>query len=385
MSSVLPLSGLTVVEIGHSVAAPFCGWIFAELGAEVVKIEKPDGGDDARAWGPPFMDGSSALFNTLNRNKKSIELDLKRREDLTALKDFIQASADIVIQNMRPGTVDRFGLDAAALRRTKPGLIYCNIGAYGPVGPLRANPGYDPLMQAFGGIMSVTGEEGRPPVRVGPSLVDQGTGMWAVIGIISALYRRQATGEGAEVDTSLFETAVSWVSPHIANFVASGDVPRRLGSENPGICPYRVFEARDGWLVIAAGNDTLYARLVGVLEEPALLENPDFRTNPDRVRNRERLNGLIADIVARRARQDWLDRLEAVGVPCAPVQSVDELVSHPQMIASGMLQSPPEGEFPLLGLPVLFDRERPPYRNAPPALGADTDIVKAEGRLKKNA
>lgn len=378
MSSVLPLSGLTVVEIGHSVAAPFCGWIFAELGAEVVKVERPDGGDDARAWGPPFVEGSSAVFNTLNRNKKSIALNLKRKEDLATLKNFILEHADVVIQNMRPGMVDRFGLDARSLRQVKPALIYCNIGAFGRVGPLRASPGYDPLMQAFAGIMSVTGEEGRPPVRVGPSLVDQGTGMWGVIAVIAGLYRRQITGEGTEIDTSLFETAVSWVSPHVANFLASGNVPRRLGSENSGICPYRAFQAQDGWLVIAAGNDALYARLVEVLEAPPLLENQQFRTNPDRVRNRERLNALIGEIVARRKRQVWVDRLTAAGVPCAPVQSVDELVSHPQMLASGILQSPPEGTFPLLGLPVLFDGERPPYRSVPPEVGADTDIVRTE-------
>jgi crotonobetainyl-CoA:carnitine CoA-transferase CaiB-like acyl-CoA transferase len=377
MISALPLSGLKVVEIGHSVAAPFGALILAELGADVTKIENPRAGDDARSWGPPFVEGSSALFKTLNRNKYSAALDLKDPEALRTLREFIIDSADVVIQNMRPGTIDRYGLDAKSLRALKPSLIYCNLGAFGAEGPLARHPGYDPLMQAFSGIMSVTGEEGRPPVRVSPSIVDQGTGMWAAIGILAALYRRLLTGDGAEVDTCLFETAVAWVAPHIANYLASGQVPRRLGTENPGIAPYRAFETADGWLVIAAGNDALFERLVRALEAPQLLSDPRFSSNPKRVENREELNARIAEIIARKPRAAWTEELDAVGVPCAPMQTIAELLAHPQMIASGILQAPPEGNFPVVGLPLRFDSERPPYRRQPPALGADTEGIRS--------
>jgi crotonobetainyl-CoA:carnitine CoA-transferase CaiB-like acyl-CoA transferase len=372
----LPLAGLVAVEIGHSVAGPFAGMILAELGAEVVKIENPENGDDARSWGPPFVEASSALFKALNRNKKSAALDLKAEADHADLLAFVRERADIVLQNMRPGTVDRLGLGAEALRRDKPSLIYCNMGAYGAVGPLSRHPGYDPLMQAFGGIMSVTGEEGRDPVRVGPSLVDQGTGMWAVIGILAALHRRQETGEGCVVDTSLFETAVTWVAPHVANYLASGAMPRRLGTENPGIAPYKAYSASDGWLIIAAGNNALFRRAAEVLGHPEWIEDPAFATNADRVTNRERLNALIADIVAGMSRAHWLAALEAAGVPCAPMQTIGELVAHEQLIATGILQPPPEGQLPLLGLPVQMDGVRPAYRRVAPALGADTGIVR---------
>lgn len=390
MTSALPLSGLTVVEIGHSVAAPFGALVLAELGAEVIKIENPQSGDDARSWGPPFVEGNSALFATLNRNKRSAAINLKNETSLAALKTFILERADVVIQNMRPGTIERYGLDGKSLRAEKPSLIYCNLGAYGTQGPLAKHPGYDPLMQAFGGIMSVTGDEGRPPVRVGPSIVDQGTGMWAAVGILAALNRRNQTGEGCEVDTCLFETAVAWVAPHVANFVASGQPPRRLGTENPGIAPYKAFEASDGWLVITAGNDTLFERLVGVLEAPELLTDPRFKTNPQRVEHREAINEIVATIVARKSRAQWTEKLDAVGVPCAPIQTVAELLEHPQMTASGMLQSPPNGDFPVLGLPLRFDGKRPPYRANPPRLGNDTATILPEPtgepvRQKNNA
>lgn len=375
MTSPLPLADLTVVEIGHSVAAPFAGLIFAELGAEVVKVENPATGDDARNWGPPFVEGSSALFKTLNRNKRSAAVDMKDPEALARLRAFILERADVVIQNMRPGTIDRYGLGAKSLRADKPALIYCNIGAFGTQGPLAKRPGYDPLMQAFGGIMSVTGEDGRPPVRVGPSMVDQGTGMWGVIGVLAALHRRHATGEGAEIDTCLFETAVGWVAPQIANYLASGKVPRRLGTENANIAPYRAFECADGWLVIAAGNDVLFRRLSEAIGRSDLPGDPRFTSNPKRVENREVLNALIAAIVRGETRATWIDRLDAAGVPCAPMQTVDELVAHPQTIASGLIQPPPVGEHPVTGLPVSFDGERPPYRTRAPELGADTALV----------
>jgi crotonobetainyl-CoA:carnitine CoA-transferase CaiB-like acyl-CoA transferase len=230
-------------------------------------------------------------------------------------------------------------------------------------------------MQAFGGIMSITGEEGRPPVRVGPSIVDQGAGMWAVIGILAALQRRALTGEGCVVGTSLYETALAWGSMHTANFLASGRVPGRIGTEHHGIAPYKAYEASDGWIVIAAGNDNLFSRLSVALGHPEWVGDPDFRTNPDRVRNRERLNALVAEGIKTAKRDVWLARLDHAGVPCAPVLSLDEVLAQPQSEALGMLQPAPDGGMRLMGIPLQFDGERPPYRRSPPKLGEATDIV----------
>ncbi len=264
MSACAPLEGIVVVELGHSVAAPCAGQVLGDLGAEVVKIEKPDG-DDARKWGPPFLDGAAATFQALNRNKRSVVCELRDDGQRARLTEYIVAHADVVLQNMRPGQVDALGIGAAALLARRSSLVYCNLGAFGARGPLAGRPGYDPLMQAFGGIMSVVGEEGRPPVRVGPSIVDMGTAMWAVIGIVSALYRRRETGRGGAVDVSLFETAAAWMTMFAAQYLGSGELPRKNGSGQAGIVPYRAYRTVDGDLVVAAGNDSLFARLCAVL------------------------------------------------------------------------------------------------------------------------
>ena len=370
-----PLDGITILDLSRVLACPFASMILAELGAEVIKVEPPGTGDDARNWGPPFAAGASTVFNAFNRNKRSAAIDLKDPAQVAALRRFVAAEADIVIQNLRPGLVEKLGLDSATLRGDKPALIYCHLGAFGPAGPLRDRPGYDPLMQAYGGIMGITGEEGRPPVRVGPSLVDQGAGMWGIIGILAALRRRDATGEGCEVGTSLYETALNWVSAQVSTLAVTGRPPRKLGTENAGIAPYRAFEASDGWLVIAAGNDNLFRRCAAALGHPDWAGEPRFRTNPDRVREREALNALVSAVVATRSRAEWLAVLMDAGVPCAPVLSLDEVVAEPQFEAMGMMQRTPDGDLSLLGLPLRFDGERPALRSAPPALGEATARV----------
>ena len=287
-----PLAGIVVIELGHSVAAPFAGQILADLGAEVIKVEKADG-DDARKWGPPFWEGAAASFQPLNRNKKSVVCELRDPKQLAGLRRLIRERADIVLQNLRPGQVDQFGLDGATLVAEKPRLIYCNLGAFGRVGPFNDRPGYDPLMQAFSGIMSTTGEPGRPPVRVGPSIVDLGTGMWAVIGIVTKLHQRRDTGVGAIVDVSLFETATSWVSLLVANYLASGEQPPKQGSGAIGIVPYRAYSTADGDLVVAAGSDGMFRRLAQVLGHPEWVEDPRFASNPRRVEHQAVLYPLI--------------------------------------------------------------------------------------------
>lgn len=370
-----PLAGLVIIEIGHSVAAPFAGHVLGDLGATLLKVENPGHGDDTRAWGPPFLNGTACTFNALNRNKHSLAVDLKDGAQRGTLRKYIIEHADIVFQNMRPGLIAKLGLDGASLRRDNPRLIYCNLHAFGATGPMVERPGYDPLMQAFGGIMSVTGEAGRAPVRVGPSLVDVGTGMWAVIGILSALRRRAETGEGCEIDTSLFETSLSWMQSHIASYVVTGAVPGKRGTENPTLTPYKAFKAADDYLIIAAGNDNLFRRLAGALGHPEWLDDARFATNPERVRNRELVNAAVEAVVETRPRGEWMAILEGVGVPCAPLQTLDQVMAHPQTKALGMLQHAADGSVSLVGLPVSFDGTRPPLRMNPPALGADNELI----------
>jgi len=369
-----PLAGLTVIELGHSVAAPFAGQILADLGAEVIKLEKAEG-DDARHWGPPFWEGASATFQPLNRNKKSVVCDLRDAAQIGALKRLIQDRADIVLQNMRPGQVEKLGLDGAALCAQKPALIYCNLGAFGSKGPLKDRPGYDPLMQAFGGIMSTTGEEGRPPVRVGPSIIDLGTGMWAVIGMLTALKRRAETGRGGVVDVSLFETAAGWMSLLAANYQASGELPKRLGSGAIGIVPYRAYATRDSDLVVAAGSEALFRKLAQVLGHPEWGEDARFLTNPKRVANQAELYAMIETEMKTRGTAEWTVLLEAAGIPCAPVQNVAEMIAHEQTGALGLMQDVPDSAMKFIGLPLSFDGERPAIRARPPKLGEHTSEI----------
>ena len=370
----LPLAGLVAVEIGHSVAAPFGGLIRASLGATVLKVEAPGDGDDARTWGPPFWHGSAATFQALNRDKLTATVNLKDPGERDGLRRYVVEKADVVIQNLRPGLIERFGLDDRLVAE-KPRLVYCNMAAFGRTGPLARKPGYDPLMQAFGGLMSVTGEEGRAPVRVGPSIIDMATGMWAVIGILAALRRREMTGEGGVVDTSLLETALAWMTVPAAQYLASGNVPKRIGSEAAMVAPYKAFAAADGYLVVAAGNDRLFARLCGAIGRPELATDPRFSTNAERVTNRAALNAIIEEAILTADRARWASRLEEAGVPCAPLQDTAEILAHPQTAALGMLQGSPDDKFRLMGLPLSFGGVRPPFRRSPPAKGQDDAVL----------
>jgi crotonobetainyl-CoA:carnitine CoA-transferase CaiB-like acyl-CoA transferase len=377
MSKLLPLSGVTVIELGHSVAAPYACEILGDLGADVIKIEKADG-DDARNWAPPYWGAMSATFQSLNRNKRSVVVNLKDPAERDRLRKLILDRADVVVQNLRPGSAAEFGLDAQALRALKPMLIYCTIGAFGGTGPLKERPGYDPLMQAFGGLMSVTGEPNQQPVRVGTSIIDMASGMWSVIGVIAALFQRRASGAGASIDTSLYETALGWMCYHAANYQASGELPKRQGSGAAMIVPYRGYASKDGFIVIAAGNDKLFALLARVLDHPEWIDDPRFRTNPDRVANQDALYRRIEELVGMRTNKEWQEILDAAGVPNAPMQTIAEVLEHPQTKALAMLQESPDGEIELLGLPISFDGVRPAFRQSPPALGAHTGEIMGE-------
>jgi crotonobetainyl-CoA:carnitine CoA-transferase CaiB-like acyl-CoA transferase len=377
MPTLLPLSGVTVVELGHSVAAPYACEILGDLGADVIKIEKADG-DDARNWAPPYWGAMSATFQSLNRNKRSAVVNLKDPAERECLRRLILERADVVIQNLRPGSAAEFGLDADTLRALKPALIYCTIGAFGAAGPLKDRPGYDPLMQAFGGLMSVTGEPEQQPVRVGTSIIDMASGMWSVIGVLAALCQRGGGGAGASIDTSLYETALGWMCYHAANYQASGELPKRQGSGAEMIVPYRGYASKDGFIVIAAGNDKLFASLASLLGHPEWIDDARFGTNPDRVANQDVLYRRIEELVAQRTSKEWQEILDAAGVPNAPMQTIAEVLAHPQTKALAMLQPSPDGAIELLGLPISFDGVRPPFRRSPPALGAHTTDIMEE-------
>ena len=379
----LPLSGLVVVELGHSIAAPYAGLILAELGAEVIKVERVGAGDPVRDWGPPYTDGIATAFQTYNRSKSGIEVDLRDEAQRDALRTLIVERADVVLQNLKAGAADRAELGAAALTKIKPSLIYCNLHAFGAVGPLKDHPGYDPLMQAYGGLMSVTGEAGdRPPVRVGVSIIDMGAGMWAVIGILAALAERARGGSGTIVDVSLYETAIGWMLWPISSYLASGQVPGRQGSSMSTIVPYQTFRAADADLMIAAGNDNLFARLCTAIERPDLATDERFSTNGHRVRNREILVPLLDAVLATETAAEWCDRLGKVGVPASPLQDAAGVVACEQTTALEILRRIGDSAQPAVALPISFNGARPLPKGSAPKLGADTQRILRQGELR---
>ncbi len=372
----LPLTGIRVIEIAHALAGPLAGTMMAEMGADVIKIEKPDGGDDARQWGPPFgpNDTTSLYFHAQNRNKRSVTLNLKSPEDVEKLH-LLCETADILIQTLRPGLVEQLGIDAETMRVRHPRLIYCNISAFGQTGPLNRHPGFDPLLQAYGGIMSITGRPEDEPTFNGASINDKATGMFCAIGALAALRKRDLTGQGSIVDTSLFESAVHWVEGPLNAHIATGHVPTRHGTGSAYIVPYQAFQAADHALVIAAGNDRMFASCANVLGHPEWSSDPRFITAPQRVRNKELLINEMMAAVALQSRESLIAALEAVGVPCAAVNNIKELAECEQLAAVGILQVLPETHIKVVGLPISFDRERPRSKRPAPALGQHNEEV----------
>ncbi len=367
----LPLDGIVVADLTQNVAGPFCTQTLGDMGADVVKVERPGRGDDARAWAPPWWGRESATFMALNRNKKSLALDLKSEGGVDILRRLV-ARADVLVQSLRAGVVEELGLDFAGAARLNPKIVYCSITAFGTDGPLATQPGYDPLMQAYAGLMSINGHPGQEPARVGTSIVDMGTGMWAALGIVAALRQRDSTGRAVEVTTALFETALAWVSYHAAGYLGGGEVPQPQGSGTAMIVPYQAFPTADGYAMIAAGSDASFRRLADALDDAGLAAEPRFADNPSRVRNREALVGRISERTRVLKTADLLDRLRAAGVPSAPILTVDRVLDEPQTAASGMLQAAPHPRVPdyrTVGLPIRWGRQRPGVRRVPPLLG----------------
>jgi formyl-CoA transferase len=363
----LPLAGVKVVEIGQVLSGPFAGAILSDLGADVIKIEKPQGGDDARQMGPAFRHGDAFNFHEFNRGKRSVALDLKSAEGMATLHALLD-QADILVHNMRPGVPEALGLAPEETVARHPRLIYCNMGAFGHLGPKKDEPGYEPLMQAFGGLSSITGEPDGPPVRMGASVVDQGTGMWTVIGALSALQQRARTGRGCVVNTSLFETALCWGGQKIGAYVNQGKLPERHASGHPGFVPYEAFDAADGPLLVCCGNDRLWRKFAAALGHPEWPEDPRFTTNRLRLQNKQACLDLVRAAMKTRKRAEWLDLLVEAGVPCAPINTVPEVLAEPQTEAVGMLVTPPGEDFRVTALPVSFDRVRPVPRKGAPRL-----------------
>jgi crotonobetainyl-CoA:carnitine CoA-transferase CaiB-like acyl-CoA transferase len=363
-----PLAGTRVVDVTTSYAGPTCTQLLGALGADVIKVEPPTG-DEARSWGPPFAGDLGTLFVAVNSGKRSVALDLRRGTDvLLRLVD----GADVFVQSLRPGLADELGLGAEALRAQKPELVHCTISSYGRVGPKRALPGYDPLLQAAAGLISVTGEPGGNGVRVGVSLIDHATGMYAAFAILAALH----AGGGRTLDVSLWETALSFVSYHLIGNIETGAVPTPQGTAFHAIAPYQVFAAADGGLMITAANDGLFRKLVEAIGLPELADDPRFRTNPDRVTNRPALVEALGPRLREQPRSVWLDRLAVAGVPAAPVQDIGEVAADPQTEAVEIVQR--IGPYPTLGPAFSADGERPGYRAPPPPLGAHTAEVLTE-------
>jgi crotonobetainyl-CoA:carnitine CoA-transferase CaiB-like acyl-CoA transferase len=368
-----PLAGIRVLELGANLAGPYAAEILSHLGADVVKVERPEG-DDARRWGAPVDAAGSAgsSFHAVNMNKRSVVVDLADAGARAALERLV-AEADVLVQNMRPGVLEQFGLDAAAVRARHPRLVYCAVGAFGTQGPLRNNPGYEPMVQAFAGLMMLQGTADGGPMRIGTQVLDHGTGMWAAMGCLAALFQRDRTGLGCTVDTSLFETALGWLTIPGAQYQCFGSLPERHATGSGRLIPFQAFETKNGPVVIAAGNDRLFAKVAHALGRPEWASDPRYMKNADRVRHRD---GLLADIQAillTRTKGEWIDIFSAADVPCGPINDVAQALAHPQTAATGMLQAVPGLGKSLVGLPISFDGERPAVRGSAPTLGAHTD------------
>ena len=383
-----PLDGIRVLDLSRVLAGPFCTQMLADLGAEVIKVERPGVGDETRTWGPPYVrdaDGAdtteSAYYLCANRNKRSVTIDFSRPQGVALVKRLL-ARSDVLVENFKVGGLAKFGLGYEQLREELPGLVYCSITGFGQTGPYAPRPGSDKMAQGMGGLISITGEPDRPPSKVPVAINDIVTGMYTAVALLSALRHRDATGEGQQVDVGLLDVQVSWLANVASNYLVGGKIPRRLGTAHPNSVPYQVFPTGDGFIIIAANNDGQFERFCRAAGTPELLEDPDFASNALRVRNRDRLIPLIETVTRTRGTDAWMEALEAAGVPCAPVNTIDRVFADPQIEARGMQIRMPhplaDGDVRLVGSPMRLTRTPVSYRRAPPTLGQHTDEVLAE-------
>ena len=376
-----PLAGITVIDMSRILAGPWAGQVLADLGATVVKIERPEVGDDTLHWGPPYLkdkEGNdtqdAAYFFSANRGKQSLAIDITQTEGQQAIRELVE-SADVLIENYKLGGLAKYGLDYESLREVNPALVYCSITGFGQTGPYAHRAGYDFMIQAMGGLMSVTGEpdeKGGMPMKVGVAVTDVFTGLYSVIGIQAALHERQSTGLGKHIDMALFDCSAAILANQASNYLVGDVIPERMGNTHPNIVPYQVFKSSDGHLIVAVGNDGQFASFCGVLGQPELAEQEDYRTNAKRVKNRDILCEHLQTLLLMRSTADWLIALEAVNVPCGPINRVDQVFSDPQIMARDMVQTlehPIGGKVQVAANPIRFVGEGKYQVSAPPILG----------------
>ena len=374
------LDGLTVIDLTRVLSGPYCTMMLADMGARVIKVEQPGRGDDTRAWGPPFQNGESAYFLSINRNKESVTLNLKHPEGRRVLDALIER-ADVLVENFRPGTLERMGLGYADLAQQRPDLVYCSISGFGQTGPRRREPGYDAVMQGEGGLMSITGAPDGPGYRLGIAIVDIVSGMFSAYGIAVALLARERTGRGQYIDVGMLDSVAALLTYQAGIHFTTGEAPGRLGNRHPSITPYETLDAADGELVVAVGNDQLWRTFCGVIGAEALADDARFRTNKDRVAARETLRPLLVERMRTRPAAEWIERLKAAGIPCGGVRDLAQVFADPQLIERAMvvaLDHPVAGAIRQLGVPIKMSGTPGAVRTPPPALGEHTEAILGE-------
>jgi len=371
------LEGIRIVDFSRALAGPYGTMLLADTGAEVIRVEMPGIGDETRSWGPPFIAGEAAYFLSINRNKKSMTLDLKKAEARDIARKLI-ARADVMIEANRPGAMDRLGLGYADVQKIKPDIIYVAISGFGQTGPYKNKPGFDQVLQSYGGLRGLTGKADGPPLKVGIAVTDIATGMFATIGILTALYHRERTGQGQFIDVSMLDGQVSWLTYQAGRYLASGSIPERVGSAHALIVPYQAFKASDGFINVAAGNDNLWQRFCEATGLQHIANDPRFATNPKRVENRDEVVAIVSRVMATKTVQEWIKLLDAAGVPCGPIYTVDQILADPHVQARGMVvetDHPTCGRIKVLNHPTRYAATPAEVNLPPPMLGEHNEAI----------
>ncbi len=371
---VRPLEGIKVLDLSRALAGPYCTMMLADMGADVIKLEMPGRGDDSRAWGPPFVDGESAYFMSVNRNKKSMTLNLKKEKAMEIIHKLIKQS-DVLLENFRPGTMEKLKLSYEEVKKINPNIIFCSISGFGQDGPYRLLPGMDQVLQGMGGLMSITGEPNGPPMKVGVAVADIAGGMFAAYGILVALFNREKKDEGQSIDLSLLDCQIAWLTYRAGSYFASGEIPKPLGSGHPVIVPYQAFKAKDGYVNIAAGNDQLWQKFCKAAGLENIMNKKSFATNEVRVENREELIEIIGKVISTKDSEEWLKILTDAGVPCGPIFNMEKIFSDPQVLHREMvkeLDHKTAGKVKVTGIPIKLSKTPGELLTAPPVLGQHT-------------